>query len=261
MKERLRLADSVAGPLGLHGASAGDPVKPGFRARRDGLETGCGTKPPPGLLAEIHGILDRLEPGVAELKTSKEAFDGLPAKDGGTADAGAPDAAPDGPRALRGIEPNDAPVPFASGNADRAGALSSSAAGTTAAPPGSSRAQDSRLSGKSGEGAGDAGVTPPVGRASGSGRPGAGDSFGSAARAGAGHGSPFAFRQPSRPHSPRARKVRAQSPAPSRAFSQPAVSVQQCWRPILMQPGIRRQLRRGNSVRLKDPHRARTRDP
>ena len=47
-EERLRPADAVAGPLGLHGVSAGDPAEPGFRARPDGLGTGYGTKPPPG---------------------------------------------------------------------------------------------------------------------------------------------------------------------------------------------------------------------
>ena len=47
VKERLRLANPVDGLLGLHGVSAGDPAKTGFRARLDGPETGCGTELPP----------------------------------------------------------------------------------------------------------------------------------------------------------------------------------------------------------------------
>ncbi len=47
VKERLRLANPVDGLLGLHGVSAGDPAKKGFRARLDGPETGCGTELPP----------------------------------------------------------------------------------------------------------------------------------------------------------------------------------------------------------------------
>ena len=141
VKERLRLANSIAGLLRLHGVSAGKPAGKGFRARLDGLETGYGTELPPGLLAEIHGILDRLELAVAELKTveaekaaalkaSKEALDSLPAQDGGAGDADsaqealddrpgrnagtAPDAAPDRAHCaaalvrLRGIGSNDA---------------------------------------------------------------------------------------------------------------------------------------------------------
>ena len=63
--ERLRLANPASE---LHGVSAGDPAGKGFGARLDGLETGYGTELRPGLLAEIHGILDRLELAVAELK-------------------------------------------------------------------------------------------------------------------------------------------------------------------------------------------------
>ncbi len=66
-KERLRHAN--AGLLGLHGVSIGDPAGKGFRARRDGLETACGTELRPGLLAGIHGIPGRLELAVAEPKT------------------------------------------------------------------------------------------------------------------------------------------------------------------------------------------------
>ena len=156
VKERLRHANAVSGLLRLHGVSIGDPAGKGFRARLDGIETAYGTELRPGLLAEIHGILDRLELAVAELKTveaekaallkaSREALDGI-----GTEAAGTSDPAPD--RAhfaaalarLRGIGPNDAllldtelfyrdfrnrrelaslaglaPVPFASGGVDR----------------------------------------------------------------------------------------------------------------------------------------------
>ncbi len=150
VKERLRLANSVAGLLRLHGVPAGNPAGKGFRARLDGLETGYGTELPPGLLAEIRGILDRLELVCAELKTveaekasalkvSKEALDSLPL----------PGPAPDRAHCaaalvrLRGIGTNDAlllgaelfyrdfrnrrelaslaglaPVPFASGGID-----------------------------------------------------------------------------------------------------------------------------------------------
>ena len=139
VKERRRLANAIAGLLRLHGVSIGNPAGKGFRARLDGLETAYGMELQPGLLAEIHGILDRLELAVAELKTveaekaaalkaSREALDGLAARDGGDAKssaqeapdgtgtdaAGTSDPAPD--RAhfaaalvqLRGIGPNDA---------------------------------------------------------------------------------------------------------------------------------------------------------
>ena len=146
VKERLRYANAIAGLLRLQGVSAGDPAKPGFRARLDGLGTGYGTDLPPGLLAEIHGILDRLELAVAELKAveaekaaalkaskaaldrlraggagdadpAQGALDGRPGNDGGReADRTAP--APEQGRAhcaaalvrLRGIGPNDALV-------------------------------------------------------------------------------------------------------------------------------------------------------
>ena len=144
VKERLRLANAIAGLLRLHGVSAGNPAKSGFRARLDGLETAYGRELPPVLLAEIHGILDRLELAVAELKTveaekaaalkaSKAALDSLqdggaddadpaqgalddrPGKDGGREAAGtAPKPAPDRAHCaaalvrLRGIGPNDA---------------------------------------------------------------------------------------------------------------------------------------------------------
>ena len=126
--------------------SAGDPAKPGFRARLDGLGTGYGTDLPPGLPGEIHGILDRLEMVVAELKAAgaekaaalkaskaapdrlraggagdadpaQGALDGRPGNDGGReADGTAP--APEQGRGrcaaalvrLRGIGPNDALV-------------------------------------------------------------------------------------------------------------------------------------------------------
>ena len=144
VKERLRHANAIAGLLRLHGVSIGDPAGKGFRARLDGLETAYGTELQPGLLAEIHGILDRLELAVAELKTveaekaaalkasrealdsiaargggdaesaAQEAPDDLPGHDGETEAAGMSDPAPD--RAhfaaalvqLRGIGPNDA---------------------------------------------------------------------------------------------------------------------------------------------------------
>ena len=135
VKERLRLANSIAGLLRLHGASAGNPAVKGFRARLEGLQTGYGTELPPGLLAEIHGILDRLELVCAELKTveaekaaalkaSQEALESLPAQDGGAGDANSAREALDGHRGtgpgpdrahcaaalvrLRGIGANDA---------------------------------------------------------------------------------------------------------------------------------------------------------
>ena len=146
VKERLRYSNAIAGLLRLHGVPPGDPAKPGFRARLDGLETAYGTDLRPGLLAEIHGILDRLELVCAELKTveaekaaalkvSKEALDSRSAQDGGAGDAdpaqealdnrpggnGGADCAGTTPKAapdrahfaaalvrLRGIGPNDA---------------------------------------------------------------------------------------------------------------------------------------------------------
>ncbi len=63
VKERLRLANAVCGLLRLHGMSAGNPAGRGFCARLDGIETADGTPLQPGLAAEIHGLLDRLERG------------------------------------------------------------------------------------------------------------------------------------------------------------------------------------------------------
>ena len=158
VKERLRLANAIAGLLRLQGVSAGNPAGKGFRARLDGLQTGYGRELPPVLLAEIHGILDRLELVVAELKTVeaqkaaalKASRDALDDRPGGTDPAGTSDPAPDCAHCaaalvrLRGIGPNDslllsaelfyrdfrnrrelaslaglAPVPFASGGIDR----------------------------------------------------------------------------------------------------------------------------------------------
>ncbi len=128
VQERRRLSNSVDGLLRLHGVLAGDPARPGFRERLGGMETGYGEPLPPELLAEIKGILDRLELVRTELKAvearkmemleaSARALDGL------RADAAGKEAAPpvDRPRAapadahhaatlvrLRGIGPNDA---------------------------------------------------------------------------------------------------------------------------------------------------------
>ena len=91
---------------------------------------------------------------------------------------------------------------------------------TTAPAPRSSRRNGSRLSGWSGDGASELGAARPIGRVSGGGRPRSADSLGSAARVEARHGSPFAFRQSSRAQSSRAKKIRVQFPARSRAFGQ-----------------------------------------
>ena len=106
VQERRRLSNSVDGLLRLHGVLAGDPARPGFRERLGGMETGYGEPLPPELLAEIKGILDRLELVRAELKAvearkmemleaSARALDGL------RADAAGKEAAPpvDRPRA------------------------------------------------------------------------------------------------------------------------------------------------------------------
>ncbi len=154
VKERRRLANTVAGLLRLHGVSAGDPAGKGFRARLGGLETACGMELPPGLLAEIRGILGRIGLVCAEmaaagaekasaLKASREALDSLSARDDGFSAMSRAHGAADLVR-LRGIGPNDAlllgrelfhrefrsrrqlaslaglaPVPFASGGIDR----------------------------------------------------------------------------------------------------------------------------------------------
>ncbi len=116
VSERLRLANTVAGLLRLHGVWPGDPAKAGFRARLDGIETAYGTALPPGLLAEIHGLLDRLELVVAELRT-------VEAEKAATLRSARQEAGPAGEEAaeipaharhaaelvrLRGIGPNDA---------------------------------------------------------------------------------------------------------------------------------------------------------
>ncbi len=68
VQERRRLANAVGGLLRLHGICGARPERPGFRERLVGMETGYGTPLPPELLAEIGGMLDRLELVAAELK-------------------------------------------------------------------------------------------------------------------------------------------------------------------------------------------------
>ncbi len=124
VRERLRLAGAGAGLLRPRGIPPGDPARGGYRARPGGMRTACGTGLPPGLLAEIGGILDRLEPGVAGLKAveadraaalrsareaaAREARDG-PGEDGG-AQAAVTEAA--------GAERADAPGTGRDGAAD-----------------------------------------------------------------------------------------------------------------------------------------------
>ncbi len=127
VRERLRLASTVAGLLRLHGVPPGDPARKGYRARLEGMRTGCGAGLPPGVRAEIEGIPGRLEPGVAELRTveaekaavlrsAREARDG-PAEDGVT--GAMPAAVPAHARRAAvpgrtgGIGPNDALLPGA----------------------------------------------------------------------------------------------------------------------------------------------------
>ena len=110
--DRRRLANSVEGLLRLHGVRPGAAARAGFRARLEGLRTGYGTELPPELLAEILGILDRLDLVRAELraveakktaalKASQEALAALPAKAAETPQAAAPAADPEAERACR----------------------------------------------------------------------------------------------------------------------------------------------------------------
>ncbi len=136
VKERLRLANAVAGLLRLHGVPPGDPAKAGFRDRLGGMRTGCGAALPPGVRAETAGVPGRLEPGVAETEAveaekaatlkaardaaAREAHHG-PAEACG-AEAAAPAREAEVPAharhaaalvRLRGIGPNDALLPGA----------------------------------------------------------------------------------------------------------------------------------------------------
>ena len=109
VRERLRLASAVAGLLRLHGVPPGDPSKAGFRKRLAGMRTGYGTALPPGLLAEIGGILDRLELAVAELKTVEAGkAAALKAARDGAAEVPAHARHAAALVRLRGIGPNDA---------------------------------------------------------------------------------------------------------------------------------------------------------
>ena len=106
VKERRRLANAVGGLLRLHGLCGARPERPGFRERLGGMETGYGTPLPPELMAEIGGILDRLDLVAAELKVvearkmevleaSGRALGGLHADAAGAAvEAGVPPTAP-----------------------------------------------------------------------------------------------------------------------------------------------------------------------
>lgn len=107
--------------------------------------------------------------------------------------------------------------------------------------PRPSRKHDSGLSEELGESTRDSGMVPSIGRTSGRGRPMVEDSFGRAVRAETGPGSPFTFRLSSRSYRSHTREVRMQFPAASLAFSRKTVLEPQCRRPMLIEPGIRRQ--------------------
>ena len=87
VRERRRLANAVGGLTGLHGLCGARPEMPGFRERPVGMETGYGTPLPPEPLAEIGGMLDRLELVAAELKVAGAGKAEIPGRRAGPSTA------------------------------------------------------------------------------------------------------------------------------------------------------------------------------
>jgi transposase len=81
VKERIQHTNRIKGLLAAQGITDFEPLRPGHRARLDGLTTGDGRPLPPRLTAEIRRQLARLEAVITDLKAVEAGRDALLADD------------------------------------------------------------------------------------------------------------------------------------------------------------------------------------
>ena len=81
VKERIQHTNRIKGLLAAQGITDFEPLRPGHRARLDGLTTGDGRALPPRLKEEIRRQLARLDAVISDLKTVEAGRDGLLADD------------------------------------------------------------------------------------------------------------------------------------------------------------------------------------
>ena len=81
VKERIQHTNRIKGLLAAQGITDFEPLRPGHRARLDGLTTGDGRPLPPQLKEEIRRQLARLDAVISDLKTVEAGRDALLADD------------------------------------------------------------------------------------------------------------------------------------------------------------------------------------
>jgi transposase len=81
VKERIQHTNRIKGLLAAQGITDFEPLRPGHRARLDGLTTGDGRALPPRLKEEIRRQLARLDAVITDLKTVEAERDALLAGD------------------------------------------------------------------------------------------------------------------------------------------------------------------------------------
>jgi transposase len=81
VKERIQHTNRIKGLLAAQGITDFEPLRPGHRARLDGLTTGDGRALPPRLKEEIRRQLARLDAVISDLKTVEAGRDALLADD------------------------------------------------------------------------------------------------------------------------------------------------------------------------------------
>ena len=81
VKERIQHTNRIKGLLAAQGITDFEPLRPGHRARLDGLTTGDGRALPPRLKEEIRRQLARLDAVITDLKTVEAGRDALLADD------------------------------------------------------------------------------------------------------------------------------------------------------------------------------------
>ena len=77
VKERIQHTNRIKGLLAAQGITDFEPLRPGHRARLDGLTTGDGRALPPRLKEEIRRQLARLDAVISDLKTVEAGRDAL----------------------------------------------------------------------------------------------------------------------------------------------------------------------------------------
>ena len=81
VKERIQHTNRIKGLLAAQGITDFEPLRPGHRARLDGLTTGDGRALPPRLKEEIRRQLARLDAVITDLKAVEAGRDALLADD------------------------------------------------------------------------------------------------------------------------------------------------------------------------------------